>query len=248
MRLISRSQRSEMTIIEHLEELRTRLFKMVIAFVLGSGLSWFLYDAFLEILISPLQGLPESGQIITDGKLIFTSPTEAFFIRLKVTAFAGFVLALPVILWQIWRFVTPGLHKHEKRYAVPFVAASMGLFVGGVYFSFLMLPQALAILTSFAGTELVLLPRAADYLSFVLLLIGAFGLAFEFPLVLLSLTLVGVLDSRKLSRGRKFAWLGMLFASAIITPTQDPITMSLMAVPLILLFEATVLIARLMKR
>ena len=248
MRLISRSQRSEMTIIEHLEELRTRLFKMVIAFLLGSALAWFLYDVFLEILISPLRGLPESGQIITDGKLIFTSPTEAFFIRLKVTAFAGFVLALPVILWQIWRFVTPGLHKHEKRYAVPFVGASMGLFVGGVYFSFLMLPQALAILTSFAGTELVLLPRASDYLSFVLLLIGAFGLAFEFPLVLLSLTLVGVLDSRKLSRGRKFAWLGMLFASAIITPTQDPITMILMAVPLILLFEATVLIARLMKR
>lgn len=237
-----------MTIIEHLEELRTRLFRMVIAFVAGSLLAWFLYDLILGILISPLRGLPEAGQIITDGKLIFTSPTEAFFLRLKITAFAGFVLALPVILWQLWSFVTPGLYSHEKRYAIPFVAASMILFVCGVGFSFVMLPQALKILTSFAGTELVLLPRASDYLSFVLLLIGAFGLAFEFPLVLLSLTLVGVLDSTKLRRGRKFAWLGMLLASAILTPTQDPITMTLMAVPLILLFEGTVLLSRLMKR
>lgn len=242
------STRTEMTVIEHLEELRNRLFKMAIAFVIGSAAAWLLYDLILSILVSPLKNLPESGQIITEGKLIFTSPTEAFFIRLKITAFAGFVIALPVVLWQIWRFVTPGLYSNEKRYVIPFVAVSMILFGAGIAFSFIMLPQALRILTSFAGTELVLLPRASDYLSFVLVLIAAFGLAFEFPLALLALTIVGVLDRKKLKKGRKIAWMAMLLASAIITPTQDPITMILMAIPLALLYEGTILAARLIKR
>lgn len=242
------SSRSEMTVIEHLEELRARLFKMAIAFVVGSVAAWLLYDSILGILVSPLKDLPESGQIISEGKLVFTSPTEAFFIRLKITAFAGLVIALPVMLWQLWRFVTPGLYKHEKRYVIPFVAVSMILFCAGIAFSFWMLPNALRILTNFAGTELVLLPRASDYLSFVLLLIGAFGLAFEFPLALLALTLVGVLNRQKLKRGRKIAWMAILLASAILTPTTDPITMTLMAVPLALLYEATILAARLMKR
>lgn len=237
-----------MTLIEHLEELRARLFKMAAAFVVGSVIAWFLYNLILGVLVSPLESLPEGGLIITDGRLIFTSPTEAFFIRLKITAFAGMVIALPVLLWQIWRFVTPGLYSNEKRYVIPFVMVSMLLFGLGILFSFVMLPQALKILTSFAGTELVLLPRASDYLSFVLVLIGAFGLAFEFPLALLALTFVGVLNREKLQRGRKFAWMTMLLASAVITPTQDPITMILMAVPLALLYEGTILVARLIKR
>lgn len=237
-----------MTIIEHLEELRARLFKMAAAFVIGSAIAWFFYNFILGILVSPLEALPEGGLITTEGRLIFTSPTEAFFIRLKITAFAGMVIALPVLLWQIWRFVTPGLYSNEKRYVIPFVVVSMLLFGLGVVFAFAMLPQALRILTSFAGTELVLLPRASDYLSFVLVLIAAFGIAFEFPLALLALTLVGVLDRDKLRRGRKFAWMTMLLASAIITPTQDPITMILMAVPLAVLYEGTILVARLIKR
>ncbi|HEX2150022.1 MAG TPA: twin-arginine translocase subunit TatC, partial [Actinomycetota bacterium] len=164
------------------------------------------------------------------------------------TAFTGMVFALPVILFQLWRFVTPGLHAHEKKYALPFVFVSVALFGLGVAVAFLSLPKALEVLAGFAGTELVLLPRAADYLSFVLILIAAFGFSFEFPIILLGLTLVGVLSSEKLRDARKIAWVVILVLAAVITPTQDPITLMIMAVPLGLLYEGTILAARLMKR
>lgn len=237
-----------MTLIEHLEELRARLFKMVLAFAAGAVVSWFLYDHILALLVSPLEKLPEANQLLTDGELIFTAPPEAFFIRLKVTSFAGLVLALPVILWQAWRFVTPGLYSQEKRYALPFVLASMLLFAAGLAFAFVTLPQALRVLTGFAGTEIVFFPRASEYLSFVLLLSFAFGVAFELPIALLALTLAGVLSTDKLRRGRRIAWLLILVLGAVITPTQDPITLLMVAVPLAFLYELTILTARLMGR
>jgi sec-independent protein translocase protein TatC len=238
----------EMSLVEHLEELRSRLFKVVIAYALACGVAWFFYSGILDLLIRPLAKLPVADQILSQGDLIYTAPTEAFFVRLKVTAFAGFALSLPVMLWQAWRFVTPGLHPHEKRYAVPFIIVSMVLFVTGIMTAFASLPKALDVLTSFAGTELVLLPRAAEYLSFVLILVAAFGFAFEFPIALLALTLVGVLTSESLRKGRRIAWIVILVVAAIITPTQDPITLALLAIPLGILYEATILTARLLKR
>ncbi|MDQ4149639.1 MAG: twin-arginine translocase subunit TatC [Actinomycetota bacterium] len=237
-----------MSLVEHLEELRWRLFKMVVAYAIACVAAWFLYSRILGLLVEPLSRLPVANQILRGGDLIYTAPTEAFFIRLKVTAFAGFALAFPFIMWQAWRFVTPGLHPHEKRYAVPFILVSMVLFAAGVLTAFAALPKALDVLTAFAGSELVLVPRAAEYLSFVLVLIAAFGFAFEFPIALLALTLVGVLSSEKLRRGRRIAWMVILIVSAVITPTQDPITMTLLAIPLGILYEATVLVARFMKR
>ena len=242
------SSSGEMTLMEHLEELRGRMFKIVLAYALACVAAWFLYSRVLAVLIDPLAKLPIADQILEDGQLIYTAPTEAFFIRLKVTAFTGLVFSLPVILWQLWRFVTPGLHRHERRYALPFVVVSLFLFALGVLTAFLSLPKALEVLTGFAGTELVLLPRASDYLSFVLLLVAAFGFSFEFPIILLGLTLVGVLSSAKLRKARRVAWVIILIVAAIITPTQDPITLAIMSVPLGLLYEGTILVARLMKR
>ncbi len=238
----------EMSLMGHLEELRGRLFKIVVAYAVASTAAWFLYEHLLRLLISPLAKLPAADQILRNGQLIYTAPTEAFLVRLKVVAFAGLILALPIILWQLWRFVTPGLHKHEKRYALPFVLVSMVLFALGVSVAFTSLPKALEVLAGFAGNELVLLPKAADYLSFVLLLIVAFGVSFEFPIVLLGLTIVGVLSSEKLRRFRRAAWVIILVVAAVITPTQDPITLVMMSIPLGLLFEATVVTARLMKK
>lgn len=238
----------EMSLMQHLEELRTRLFKMSFAFALGCVVAWFLYSPILALLIEPLARLPVADQILESGQLIYTAPTEALFIRLKVTAFTGMVLALPVFLWQLWRFVTPGLHAHEKKYALPFVFAALLLFGLGVVISFWSLPKALEVLAGFGGAELVLVPKAADYLSFVLILIAAFGFSFQFPLLLLALTLVGVLTTEKLRKGRRMAWVIILVLAAVITPTQDPITLMFMAVPLGLLYEATILAARLMKR
>lgn len=238
----------EMSLMGHLEELRGRLFKIVVAYAVASTAAWFFYERLLRLLISPLTKLPAADQILRDGQLIYTAPTEAFLVRLKVVAFAGLILALPVILFQLWRFVTPGLHKNEKKYAVSFVLVSMVLFVLGVSVAFASLPKALEVLAGFAGDELVLLPKAADYLSFVLLLIVAFGVSFEFPILLLGLTLVGVLSSEKLRKSRRMAWVIILVVAAVITPTQDPITLAMMSVPLGLLFEATVITARLMKK
>lgn len=238
----------EMSLIEHLEELRVRLFKTVVAYVLGCVVAWFLYSRVLALLIDPLEKLPVADQILQDGQLIYTAPTEAFFIRLKVTAFTGLVLALPVALWQLWRFVTPGLYRHERRYALPFVVTSLALFALGVLTALVSLPKALEVLTDFAGTELVLLPRASDYLSFVLLLVAAFGFSFEFPIILLGLTLAGALTSEKLRKARRVAWVVILIVAAVITPTQDPITLSIMAFPLGLLYEGTIVVARMLKR
>jgi sec-independent protein translocase protein TatC len=237
-----------MTLIEHLEELRSRLLKMVIAFAVCSAAAWFLYDPILGFLIRPLADLPAAEQIVSRGKLVFFSPQEAFFVRMKVVAVAGLALAMPVILWQVWRFVTPGLYRHERRYAVPFVLVSSALFSAGIAMAFAMLPTALRVLTSFAGTELVIVPRASEYLSFLLLLVMAFGAAFELPVVVLALTLAGVLSTQTLRRGRRVAYVVILVMAAVITPTPDPINMALLAVPLLVLYEATILVARLLKK
>lgn len=241
-------QRGEMTLVEHLEELRSRMLKIVIAFLLASIVAWFFYNRILGVLVEPLKNLPNSDQILSGGKLVFQAPQEPFFMRLKVTGFAGFVLSLPVILWQLWRFVTPGLYANEKKYALPFVGASLFLFATGVAFSFMIFPQALRILLGFAGTETVILPRASEYLSFVLLLIIGFGATFELPLLLLSLTLAGVISTQSLRKSRRVAYIVIAVIAAVITPTQDPYTMLLMGVPLVLLYEATILVARLLKR
>jgi len=234
--------------MDHLEELRSRLFKIVLAFVLGSVVAWFVYDPILAVLTKPLKGLPGAGEVISRGKLVVLAPTEAFFIRVKITAFAGFVVALPVILWQLWRFVTPGLHRKEKRYVVPFVFVSLALFAAGIWLALFSLPKALQLLTSFGGKDVVLVPRASEYLSFMMLMIAAFGISFEFPIVLIGLTMAGVLTSRSLRNGRQAAWVIILIVAAVITPTTDPITMLLMAVPMLFLYEGTILTARLMKK
>src|SRR5437588_7072610 len=165
-----------MPIIEHLEELRTRIIRMLIAFCVAAVVAWFLYNPILSFLIMPLRHLPQAAKVIKgSGALIVTSPTEPLFIRLKVVSFSALAIALPVILWEIWRFIAPGLYANEKRYAIPFVGSALALFVGGVGLAFWTLPAALHFLTAFSGGSIQLLPRASEYLSFVMLLILAFG-------------------------------------------------------------------------
>lgn len=236
-----------MTVIEHLDELRSRIIKMLIAFAVCAVIAWSFYNPILTFLITPLSHLKNTAQIVRTKHLIVTSPTEPLFIRLKVVSFSALALALPVVLWQLWRFIAPGLYSKEKKYAIPFVASAVALFAAGVALAFITLPAALGALTAFSGSSIQLLPRAGDYLSFILLLILAFGVAFELPLLLVALSLVGVVSSRRLRTWRRPAWVVILILAGVLTPTQDPITQLMLAIPLAVLYEMTILVTRLLR-
>lgn len=237
-----------MTLVQHLEELRRRLIISAAAVAVGSVAGFVLYRPVLDFLQEPYQEAVASLPDTITEKLIVTTPTEPFLAFLKIGLFVGLLLALPVILYQLWRFITPGLTARERRLGIPFVLASLVLFAGGTVFAFAIVPRGLAFLFSFGGDNLVPLLTIDRYLSFLFFLVLAFGLSFELPLLLLFLTGVGVLSSAQLRSWRRYALIGTVVFAAVATPTQDPYTMLLMAVPIYLLYEGAILIARLFKR
>lgn len=243
-----------MTVVGHLEELRTRLIVSVGAVALGAVAGWFLYQPVFNYLSDPFcRFMVRHPTFAIDPKqpcqLAFTSPVEPFLIKIKLVAFLGVILALPVVLYELWMFVTPGLTSRERRYALPFVLSSLALFTLGAWFAMLTLPKGLDFLLGFAGTtRIVAVLTIGKYLAFVILLIVAFGVSFEFPLILIFLTLVGVLSSRKLRQGRRYAVLSIAVFAAVITPSQDWFTMTALMVPLIVFYELSILITRLLKK
>ncbi|HXF57750.1 MAG TPA: twin-arginine translocase subunit TatC [Actinomycetota bacterium] len=249
-----RDPTATMTVVEHLEELRNRLIVSVAAVGLGMVGAWFLYQPVFNLLSDPycdfMRAHPQLAFDPQDPcKLVFTSVVEPFLIKVKAVAFLGLVLALPVVLYQFWRFVTPGLTQRERRYAVPFVVASLVLFALGGWFALVTLPRGLSFLLGFAGTTRVAsVVTIGKYLGFVMLLILAFGVAFEFPVVLVSLQLVGVLSTATLRRWRRYAWLLVAVLAAVITPSQDWFTMVALMLPLVVFYELSILIGRAFKR
>jgi sec-independent protein translocase protein TatC len=242
-----------MSVIEHLQELRNRLIVSIAAVALGMVGGWFLYpptfrrlsDAFCDYMTDN----PELALGRDPCDLVFSTPTEPFLVKLKVVAVLGLVLALPVVLYQLWRFITPGLLPKERRYAIPFVFISVLLFLLGAWLALVTLPRALTFLLNFGGTERVAIVLSiAKYIGFVTFMILAFGAAFQFPVVLISLTLVGVLSSATLRRWRRNALLISAVAAAVITPSADPFTMIALMIPLLLFYELSILIARLLRR
>jgi sec-independent protein translocase protein TatC len=244
----------EMTLVEHLDELRSRLFKSAVAIALAFVVGFAASRQVFDLLIQPYCDLPpelRAGSTAIDAtscRLIFTDVLGAFFIRLKAAAVVAVVLAAPVVFYQVWRFVTPGLRPVERRYALPFIVISQLLFAGGAVFSYFIIPRALEFLLGFAGENIVSLMDANRYLTFILHTMIAFGVAFELPLILIMLSLMGVVRAEGLRRYRRHAIFGTFVAAAIITPTQDPLTMSLMAAPLVLFYEVSVIVARIVER
>jgi sec-independent protein translocase protein TatC len=244
----------EMTLYEHLDELRSRLFKAALAVVAAFVVGFVVRRPVFDLLIQPYCDLPSTlraGSTVLDPidcTLIFTDVLGAFFISLKAAAVVAVVLAAPVVFYQIWRFVTPGLRSVERRYALPFLVISQLLFAGGAVFSYFVIPRALEFLLGFAGPNIVSLMDANRYLSFILHTMIAFGVAFEMPLILITLSLMGVVRAEGLRRYRRHAIFGTFVAAAIITPTQDPLTMTLMAAPLVLFYELSVVVARVVER
>jgi sec-independent protein translocase protein TatC len=243
-----------MTVVEHLDELRRRLIISLAAVGAASVVGFVFYRRIFEWLLGPyrqaIRALPANARppgALSDS-LVATAPTEPFLTFVKIGLFTGLLLALPVVLYQLWRFVTPGLTRRERRLAIPFVAVSVLLFAGGTVFAFLVAPRGLAFLFSFGGQSLVPLLTVDRYLSFLFFLILAFGLSFELPLVLIFLAGARVITAGQMRQWRRYAYLGTAVFAAVATPTQDPYTMLLMWIPLLLLYEGAILVARLMKR
>lgn len=223
-----------LTLIEHLEELRYRLIVSSIALAAATVAMFIFSPRLITFLAQPV------------GKLVFLGPLDAFMIRIKISLLAGLMLASPVIFYQLWAFITPGLKAGEKRYALPFVAAATFFFLIGAYFGYLTLPVGIQFLLSFGGENLTPLLAADRYITFVIVLILIFGLTFEFPLLLLLLTHLGILSSERLAHSRSYSVLGIFIFSAIITPTQDIFTLLLMAIPLVLFYEVSIWISKAM--
>src|SRR5438309_2841648 len=230
-----------MTLVEHLAELRRRLVISIIAVGLGAIGGFFLYNSILSVLVHPychVQHLP-AGTPCT-RVLLVTDPLEPFTLRLKVAGWAGLFFASPVVLWELWRFVTPGLHPREKRYAIPFIVSSIALFSLGGLVAMLTFPQALHFLIYVGGNSLRSFFSPTKYLRLILLMIVAFGVAFEFPVVLVALEVAGVLTSTKLRAWRRWAFLSIFVVAAVITPSADPISMFAMAVPMYIFYEGSI--------
>jgi sec-independent protein translocase protein TatC len=231
-----------MPLLSHLAELRRRLIISVMAVAVGFTVGFIAYNHILNVLISPYR------EVTGKSQFVFFDPLEGFATRLKVSAFAGGFLASPVVLWQLWRFITPALHPKEKRYAIPFIVSSVFLFVLGAVVAMITFKPALRFLVGVGGGDLTPLFSASKYLTLILLMIVAFGVAFEFPIVLVFLELAGVLTSRQLRRWRRPAIVVIVTVAAVITPSQDPYSLFAMAVPMYIFYEASILIGRAMKR
>ncbi|MDQ3758026.1 MAG: twin-arginine translocase subunit TatC [Actinomycetota bacterium] len=240
-----RAADGRMTLVEHLAELRYRLIVSLVAVAAGAVVAFMAYSSILEVLLDPYCEILPSGR---DCNLVIRDPLEGFATRLRVAGWSGLVLASPVVLWQLWRFVTPGLNPKEKRYAVPFVLTSVVLFLAGGTLALATFPRALDFLVTVGGPDIDTLFSPAPYLRLVILMIVAFGLAFELPVVLVFLQLAGVVTSRRLASWRRYAIVTVFVVAAVITPSQDPWTLLAMALPMTLFYEGAILVGRLLKR
>ena len=237
-------QLERMTVVEHLGELRGRIVKSVLALVFGSIIGFVLSNLALGFLVDPYC----EAQKGKSCQLVVIDPLEGFATRIKLAVFIGVVIAAPVILWQVWRFVTPGLHKNEKRYAIPFIVSSIVLFLSGASVAILTFPKALDFLIGVGGPDLVPLFSPSKYLRLYMLVVLAFGISFEFPILLVFLQLARILRSEQLRKWRRGAIIAIVVFAAVITPSQDPITMLAMAFPMYGFYEISILLGRFLKR
>lgn len=226
----------------HLEELRSRLIRSFIAVGISFLVCYFFKEKLFEILVYPLiQVMPDGG------KLIFTGIPEAFFTYLKVSFLAGIILASPVLIYQFWMFVAPGLYRKERHVLGPIIAVSSFFFIGGALFGyFIVFPSGFKFLLSFGTDYIRTLPSMREYLNFSTQLMFIFGLLFELPVVLTGLAWLGIISTDYLKRNRRYAYVLAFLVAAFLTP--DVVSMILMAIPLMVLYEISIFGARLIAR
>lgn len=250
MPLLNRSRQAPdpavgMTLVQHLGELRNRLFKALAGVALGAVVGFLLYDQVLDWLTQPYCDVKAQYEnTVTTCRLVVTDPLESFSIRIKLSTYLGFLFASPIVLWQVWRFITPGLYAKEKRYAVPFVASSVLLFLLGAGLALLTFDKVLEFFAAFGGDNLELLYTPGKYLNLLVMMMLIFGLGFEFPIILAFLQLAGILSWRQLVGWRRWAYVSIFVVDAVITPSGDPITLLAMAVPMCIFYEVAILLGR----
>ena len=227
-----------MGLMDHLSELRVRLVRCCIAVGLGFLLCWSVVDPIFNALVNPLLAVLPPG-----SHAQYTTLPEGFFTRMYIAFVAGVFVASPVVFYQVWSFIAPGLYDEEKRYIIPVAILSAIFFVtGGAFCYFVVFPYAFSFFVSFSTSEIVVMPKISDYLNFVLKLILAFGLIFEMPLFALFLARMGLITATLMRKTRRYAILGIFIVAAILTP-PDVVSQLLMACPMLLLYEISILVA-----
>jgi sec-independent protein translocase protein TatC len=230
----------KLPLTSHLQELRKRLILSFIAIGVGFVLCYAFADSIFNILAAPLMKVMPNG-----GSLIFISVAEAFFTYMKVAFIAGIILTSPFVLYQVWAFVAPGLYQKEKRYVIPFVLGGSFFFVLGILFAYYVaIPVGFKFLLGYATDFIKPMPSMKEYLSFSIKFLLAFGLVFEFPVVLVLLARIGIIDAKMLAGKRKYAILLIFIFAAAVTPSPDLISQVLMALPLMGLYELSILLSR----
>ncbi|MEA2002220.1 MAG: twin-arginine translocase subunit TatC [Actinomycetota bacterium] len=228
---------ARMPLMAHLIELRSRMIKSVVAVMLGSVVGFIFYRDILALLAKPYEGA-------TDQPLAFFQPTEPFSLALRIALFGGTVIASPVIIYQLWRFLGPALTKRERRYVIPLSGVMTLLFVSGVTLGYFTLPLALRVLFSFAGDLLQETVGVNFYFSFAMRFLLAFGVAFQFPVFMFAAAALGLVSSRALREQRRWAVVFVVVAAALMTPGGDPLTLALLATPMYILYELAILSIR----
>ena len=246
-----------MTLTEHLGELRVRIIRSALAVTLFAVLVIAFYEPVLDFLRGPYIDLCRrrgegycGASVGADGEpeLFALGPLEGLSARLRIGMWSGLILASPVILWQVWRFIVPALHSRERKLAVPFILSSVLLFLLGGFLAYITLEKALEFLIAWSGQDVTQAFRVTDYVNLVMMMIGTFGVGLQFPVLLVFMQLVGIVTPQQLLGGWRYALIIIVVLAAVITPSGDPVSLAALAIPMTVLFFVAVVIGRFMQR
>lgn len=239
---------SEMTLGDHLRELRYRLLVSLAAVFIGMIPAWFLYETLLRFLNKPYCDALLDVDKLARCEFLATNLLDTFGLRLKIAGYGGVFLAMPIILWQIWRFIAPGLYKKERRYALAFTVSALVLFTAGAAVAYLTLAQATVFLVRVAGANIDVRSGPTEFVKLALFMMLAFGVGFLFPIVLVVLMMLGIVTPQKLGEWRRQSIMIIVVVAAVITPSGDPISLAALSIPMYIFYEISLVIGRIFNR
>ncbi|HPQ84089.1 MAG TPA: twin-arginine translocase subunit TatC [Actinomycetota bacterium] len=233
--------RAQMPLRDHLRELRRRLVISLLAIAAGTVVGWIYYEPIFDVISEPIQDVVDAAAAQgRDVRLVVAGVTDAFMLQVKVAVMAGLVLASPVWIYQLWAFVTPGLHTKERRWVYLFVVLSVPLFLSGVVLAYVLMPKGLEVLLGFTPQNVGNYLPVDRYLSFFIRMVIVFGIGFLTPLFIVGLNMIGVLSGKRLASAWRYIIFGVFVFAAVATPTGDPITMMMLAAPVMVLVGGAV--------